>query len=44
MLVVMVPAFLALDRKPRPPAFFLIAFPLLYAPVRFFWISCASAM
>jgi phosphatidylglycerol:prolipoprotein diacylglycerol transferase len=31
----MVPAFLALDRKPRPPAFFLIAFPLLYVPVRF---------
>jgi phosphatidylglycerol:prolipoprotein diacylglycerol transferase len=31
----MVPAFLALDRKPRPPGFFLIAFLLLYAPVRF---------
>jgi prolipoprotein diacylglyceryltransferase len=25
-----------LDRKPRPPGFFLIAFPLLYVPVRFF--------
>lgn len=33
---VMVPAFLWLDRKPRPPAFFLIAFPLLYVPARFF--------
>jgi phosphatidylglycerol:prolipoprotein diacylglycerol transferase len=32
----MVPAFLVLDRKPRPPAFFLIAFPLLYVPARFF--------
>ena len=31
-----VPAFLALDRKPRPPGFFLIAFPLLYVPARFF--------
>jgi phosphatidylglycerol:prolipoprotein diacylglycerol transferase len=31
----MVPAFLVLDRKPRPPAFFLIAFPLLYVPARF---------
>jgi phosphatidylglycerol:prolipoprotein diacylglycerol transferase len=31
----MVPAFLALDRKPRPPGFFLIAFPLLYVPARF---------
>lgn len=36
MSCVMVPAFLVLDRKPRPPAFFLIAFPLLYVPVRFF--------
>lgn len=34
-LCLMVPAFLALDRKPRPPGFFLIAFLLLYAPVRF---------
>jgi prolipoprotein diacylglyceryltransferase len=32
----MVPAFLLLDRKPRPPGFFLIAFPLLYVPARFF--------
>ncbi len=32
----MVPAFLALDRKPRPPGFFLIAFLLLYVPARFF--------
>jgi phosphatidylglycerol:prolipoprotein diacylglycerol transferase len=32
----MVPAFLALDRKPRPPGFFVIAFPLLYVPARFF--------
>jgi phosphatidylglycerol---prolipoprotein diacylglyceryl transferase len=31
----MVPAFLALDRKPRPPGFFLVAFPLLYVPARF---------
>jgi phosphatidylglycerol:prolipoprotein diacylglycerol transferase len=31
----MVPAFLVLDRKPRPPGFFLIAFPLLYVPARF---------
>ena len=36
MACLMVPAFLALDRKPRPPAFFLIAFPLLYVPARFF--------
>ncbi len=33
----MVPAFLVLDRKPRPPSFFLIAFPLLYVPARFFF-------
>jgi phosphatidylglycerol:prolipoprotein diacylglycerol transferase len=32
----MVPAFLLLDRKPRPPGFFLIAFPLIYVPARFF--------
>ena len=31
-----VPAFLALDRKRRPPGFFLIAFLLLYVPARFF--------
>ena len=35
MAFLMVPAFLVLDRKPRPPAFFLIAFPLLYVPARF---------
>ena len=34
--LVMVPTFLVLDRKPRPPAFFLAAFPLLYVPARFF--------
>ena len=32
---VMIPAFLVLDRKPRPPPFFLIAFPLFYVPARF---------
>src|SRR5512135_1023878 len=32
----MVPAFLVLDRKPRPPGFFLVAFLLLYVPARFF--------
>ena len=32
----MVPTFLVLGRKPRPPAFFLAAFPLLYVPARFF--------
>ena len=36
MSCLMVPAFLLLDRKPRPPAFFLTAFPLLYVPARFF--------
>ena len=36
MACLMVPAFLALDRKPRPPGFFLVAFLLLYVPVRFF--------
>ena len=35
MSCLMVPAFLALDRKPRPPGFFLVAFPLLYVPARF---------
>jgi len=35
MSCVMVPAFLLLDRKPRPPAFFLVAFPLFYVPARF---------
>jgi len=35
-LFVMVPAFLLLDRKTRPPGFYLIAFPLLYVPARFF--------
>ena len=36
MSCLMVPAFLALDRKPRPPGFFVVAFPLLYIPARFF--------
>ena len=36
MSLLMVPAFLALDRKPRPPGFFPIAFLLLYVPARFF--------
>ncbi|MHB1025078.1 MAG: prolipoprotein diacylglyceryl transferase [Desulfobacteria bacterium] len=36
MAFLMVPAFLVLDRKPRPRGFFLVAFPLLYVPVRFF--------
>lgn len=36
MSCLMVPAFLAVDRKPRPPGFFVIAFPLLYVPARFF--------
>ena len=36
MAFLMVPAFLVLDRKPRPSGFFLVAFPLLYVPVRFF--------
>jgi phosphatidylglycerol:prolipoprotein diacylglycerol transferase len=35
MSCLMVPAFLALDRKPRPAGFFLAAFPLLYVPARF---------
>ncbi|HLO09670.1 MAG TPA: prolipoprotein diacylglyceryl transferase family protein [Desulfobacteria bacterium] len=35
MSCLMVPAFLALGRKPRPPGFFLIAFLLLYVPARF---------
>ena len=36
MSCVMVPTFLALDRKPRPTGFFLVAFLLLYVPARFF--------
>ena len=36
MSLLLVPAFLALDRKPRPPGFFPIAFLLLYVPARFF--------
>jgi len=36
MSCLMVPAFLAMDRKPRPPGFFVVAFPLLYVPARFF--------
>ena len=35
MSCLMVPAFLALGRDPRPPGFFLIAFLLLYVPARF---------
>ena len=35
MVCLMIPVFLVLDRKPRPPAFFLIAFPLFYVPARF---------
>ncbi len=34
-LLVIVPVFLALDRKPRPTGFFPLAFLFLYAPVRF---------
>ncbi len=33
--LVIVPAFLVLDRKPRPPGFFLATFLLLYVPGRF---------
>jgi phosphatidylglycerol:prolipoprotein diacylglycerol transferase len=36
MASLMVPAFVLLDRKPRAPGFFLIAFLLLYVPARFF--------
>jgi len=36
MASLMVPAFVLLDRKPRPPGFFLVAFLLLYVPARFF--------
>ena len=35
MACLMVPAFLALGRKSRPPGFFLTAFLLLYVPARF---------
>jgi phosphatidylglycerol---prolipoprotein diacylglyceryl transferase len=34
-LLIIVPAFLVLDRKPRQPGFFSIAFLLLYIPARF---------
>ncbi len=34
-LVVLVPAFLLLDRKPRRPGFYAIAFLFLYVPARF---------
>ncbi len=34
-LLVMVPAFLLLDRKPRRPGFYAIAFLFLYVPARF---------
>ncbi len=33
--VVMIPAFLVLDRKPRRPGFFALAFLFLYIPARF---------
>ena len=33
--LIIVPAFLVLDRKPRQPGFFAIAFLLLYVPARF---------
>lgn len=33
--LVMVPLFLALDRKPRPVGFYVVAFPLVYVPARF---------
>jgi phosphatidylglycerol:prolipoprotein diacylglycerol transferase len=36
MACLMIPAFLALDRKPRPTGFFLVTFLLLYVPARFF--------
>ncbi|HJX74027.1 MAG TPA: prolipoprotein diacylglyceryl transferase family protein, partial [Candidatus Deferrimicrobiaceae bacterium] len=35
-LLVLCPAFLVLDRKPRPTGFYPLAFLLLYMPVRFF--------
>jgi phosphatidylglycerol:prolipoprotein diacylglycerol transferase len=35
-LLVIVPAFLVLDRKPRPTGFFPLAFLFLYIPVRFY--------
>jgi phosphatidylglycerol:prolipoprotein diacylglycerol transferase len=35
-LLVLCPAFLVLDRKPRPTGFYPLAFLLLYLPVRFF--------
>jgi phosphatidylglycerol:prolipoprotein diacylglycerol transferase len=35
MLLVVVPAFLLLDRKDRRPGFYVAAFPLLYVPARF---------
>jgi phosphatidylglycerol:prolipoprotein diacylglycerol transferase len=36
MAFLMVPAFLLLDRKPRPTPFFLVVFPIFYVPARFF--------
>lgn len=35
LAAIVLPAFLLLDRRPRPPGFFLGAFVLFYAPVRF---------
>jgi phosphatidylglycerol:prolipoprotein diacylglycerol transferase len=34
-LLVIVPAFLLLDRRPRPAGFYVVAFLLLYVPARF---------
>lgn len=34
-LLVIVPVFLLLDRRPRPPGFYVIVFLLLYVPARF---------
>lgn len=34
-LLAIVPVFLLLDRRPRPPGFYVIVFLLLYAPARF---------
>lgn len=34
-LLAIVPVFLVLDRRPRSPSFYVIAFPLIYVPARF---------
>ena len=36
LVLVAIPVFLHLDRKPRPPGFWAVAFVAVYAPVRFF--------